>query len=69
MLKKTLYLIYLWINKMLRLAHFVGNLNRKMESCLVFWKHSEKIKVSSTLLQLSILQNLRLRGVFLDLRV
>lgn len=54
---------------MLRLARFVGNLNRKMESCLVFWKHSEKIKVSSTLLQLSILQNLRLRGVFLDLRV
>ncbi len=54
---------------MLRLAYFVGNLNRKMKSCLVFWKHNEKIKVSSTYLLLNLLQNLRLRGVYLELRV
>jgi hypothetical protein len=54
---------------MLRLARFVGNLNKKMESCLVFWKHNEKIKVSSTFFTLKTLQILRLRGVYLELRV
>lgn len=54
---------------MLRLARFVGNLNKKMKSCLVFWKHSGKIKVSSTFLTLKTLQILGLRGVYLELRV
>ncbi len=32
---------------MLSFTYFVNNFQEKIESCLVFWKHSEKIKVSS----------------------
>jgi len=54
---------------MLRLAYFVDNLKMKMESYLVFGKHNEKIKVSSNFLTLDLLKILRLRRVFLELRV
>jgi len=54
---------------MLRFADFVDNCNMKIKSCLVFGKHDEKITDSSTFITLNSLQNLRLRGVFLELRV
>ena len=53
---------------MLCFAYFVSNFLWKAKSCDVFQKHSERIMVSSNLL-LNSLQNLRLRGVFLQLRV
>jgi hypothetical protein len=53
---------------MLRFTYFVSNFLRKSKSCDVFKKHNEKIMVSSILL-LNTLQNIRLRGVFLELRV
>lgn len=42
---------------MLRFAYFVGNFSLKTENYLVFWKHSEKIKVSSFLLKNSLQLN------------
>ena len=53
---------------MLRFAYFDFNFLWKSKSCNVFKKHNEKIMVASVLL-LNILQNIRLRGVFLELRV
>ncbi len=53
---------------MLGFTCFVNNFLRKIKGCLVFGKHNEKIKVSSELI-LNILQNLRLRGVYLELIV
>ncbi len=54
---------------MFRFTYFENNFYRKIKNCLVFWKHNEKIKVSSNLIILDILQNLRLRGVYLQLLV
>ncbi len=54
---------------MLRFADFVDNCNMKIKSCLVFGKYNEKIKDSSTFAKLNSLQILRLRGVYLELRV
>ena len=42
---------------------------RKKENYIAFKKCNRKIRLSSILLQLNQLQNLRLRGVFLELRV
>lgn len=53
---------------MLSFTYFVNNFLRKIKNCFVFEKHNEKIKVSSDL-TLNTLQNLRLRGVYLELRV
>ena len=54
---------------MLRFTYFVSNLLRKIKCYDVFWKHGEKIMFSFKILILNTLQNLRLRGVYLELRV
>lgn len=69
MLKKSLHLNLLCQNKMLSFIYFVNSFLWEMEKCLVLGKHNEKIKVSSNLIILGILQNLRLRGVYLQLLV
>lgn len=54
---------------MFSFTYFVSNILRKINYCFVFGKYNEKLKVSSILIILSILQNLRLRGVYLQLLV
>ncbi len=54
---------------MLSFTYFVNNYLGKIKGYLVFEKHNEKIKVSSNLIILNTLQNLRLRGVYLQLLV
>jgi len=54
---------------MLRFAYFVLGFVRKTQKTIVFQKHNEKIKVSSNFHGLNTLQHLRLRGVYLELRV
>lgn len=54
---------------MLRFTYFVSSFLRKIKNCDVFWKHSGKIMVSFNFIILNTLQNLRLRGVYLELRV
>lgn len=54
---------------MLSFTYFVNNFLGKIESYFVFGKHNEKIKVSSIHIILNTLQNLRLRGVYLELLV
>ena len=48
-------------------TYFVSNFLWKSKSCEVFQKHNEKFTITSFLL--NPLQNLRLRGVYLELRV
>lgn len=52
---------------MLSFTYFVSNFLWKSKSCEVFQKHNEKFTITSFLL--NPLQNLRLRGVYLELRV
>ncbi len=54
---------------MLGFAYFVNGFIMKKINHLVFKKHSGKIKVSSTSKIADVLQNIRLRGVYLELRV
>ena len=54
---------------MLSFTYFVNNFLGKIKGYFVFGKHNEKIKVSSSHIILNTLQNLRLRGVYLQLLV
>lgn len=54
---------------MLRFAYFVFGFIGKVNSQKVFEKYNEKIKIPSAFYLPNILQHLRLRGVYLELRV
>jgi len=54
---------------MLRFSYFVSKYLGKRSVCEVFWKYAEKIKVSSNAFLSNALQMIRLRGVYLELRI
>lgn len=54
---------------MLSFSYFVHSFLRKINNCDVFGKHREKITISFNFHTLNALQHLRLRGVYLELRV
>ncbi len=54
---------------MLRFAYFVFGFIGKTQNQKVFKKYNERIKISSTFYLPKTLQYLRLRGVYLELRV
>lgn len=54
---------------MLCFSYFVNSFLREIKDYFVLGKYNGKIKVSPVSLQLNSLQNLRLRGVYLELRV
>lgn len=54
---------------MLCFSYFVRNYLWKRDPCEVFGKYAEKIKVSSIAHFYRVLQIIRLRGVYLELRI
>lgn len=50
-------------------SYFVRKYLRKSGVCEVFEKYAEKIKFSSNIYLSSVLQVIRLRGVYLELRI
>jgi hypothetical protein len=54
---------------MFRFSYFVSKYLWKSGICEVFWKYAEKIKISSNIQISNVLQMIRLRGVYLELRI